>query len=63
MVPTGTPAEVIAKINAETNKALQMPDVKVKLRAQGAEIVGGTPEAFNTFLRAELAKWKHVADV
>jgi len=63
MVPTGTPAEVIAKINAETNKALQMPDVKVKLRAQGAEIVGGTPEAFNTFLRAELVKWKHVADV
>jgi len=63
MVPTGTPAEVIAKINAETNKALQMPDVKVKLMAQGAEIVGGTPEAFNTFLRAELVKWKHVADV
>jgi len=62
MVPTGTPAEAIAKINAETNKALQMPDVKAKLTALGAEIVGGTPEAFNTFLRAELVKWKRVAD-
>ncbi len=62
MVPTGTPAAVIAKINAETNKALQMPDVKVKLMALGAEIVGGTPEAFDTFLRAELIKWKKVAE-
>ena len=62
MVPIGTPAEVITKINAETNKALQMPDVKLKLMALGAEIVGGTPEDFNTFLRAELVKWKQVAD-
>ena len=62
MVPAGTPADVIAKINAETNKALQMPDVSEKLIAQGAEIAGGTPEAFNSFLRAELAKWKRVAD-
>lgn len=62
MVPNGTPAAVIAKINAETNKALQMPDVKVKLMALGAEIVGGTPEAFDTFLRAELIKWKKVAE-
>ncbi|MEO8187850.1 MAG: tripartite tricarboxylate transporter substrate binding protein [Burkholderiaceae bacterium] len=62
MVPTGTPSAVIAKINAETNKALQTPDVSEKLIAQGAEIVGGTPEAFGTFLRAELVKWKKVAD-
>jgi tripartite-type tricarboxylate transporter receptor subunit TctC len=53
---------VIAKINAETNKALQMPEVSEKLVAQGAEIVGGTPEAFGTFLKSELAKWKKVAD-
>ena len=53
---------MIAKINAETNKALQMPEVSEKLVAQGAEIVGGTPEAFGTFLKSELAKWKKVAD-
>ena len=62
MVPTGTPPEVIAKINAETNKALQTPEISEKLSAQGAEIVGGTPEAFGTFLKAELVKWKKVAD-
>ncbi len=62
MVPSGTPPGVIAKINAETNKALQMPEVSEKLIAQGADIVGGTPEAFGTFLKAELVKWKKVAD-
>ncbi|UIF91492.1 tripartite tricarboxylate transporter substrate binding protein [Cupriavidus sp. UYPR2.512] len=62
MVPTGTPPAIISKMNAEFNKALQYQDIREKLRAQGAEIVGGTPESFDTFLRAELAKWKKVAD-
>ncbi|QUN32683.1 tripartite tricarboxylate transporter substrate binding protein (plasmid) [Cupriavidus sp. KK10] len=62
MVPTGTPPAIIGKMNAEFNKALQYQDIREKLRAQGAEIVGGTPESFDTFLRAELAKWKKVAD-
>jgi tripartite-type tricarboxylate transporter receptor subunit TctC len=62
MVPKGTPADVIAKINVEVNKALKMPDVAEKLTGQGAEIVGGTPAAFDAFLRTELVKWKKVAE-
>lgn len=62
MVPKGTPADVIAKMNVEVNKALKMPDIAEKLTGLGAEIVGGTPEAFDTFLRAELIKWKKVAE-
>lgn len=62
MVPTGTPPAIITKMNAEFNKALQYQDIREKLLAQGAEIVGGTPESFDAFLRAELAKWKKVAD-
>lgn len=62
MVPTGTPPAVVAKMNAEFNKALQDPEIRDKLTAQGAQIAGGTPEAFDTFLRAELSKWKRVAD-
>ena len=53
--------QVVAKINAATNNALQMPDVRTKLMALGAEIAGGTPEAFGTFLKNELTKWKQVA--
>jgi len=62
MVPAGTPQPVIAKMNTEFNKALQMPDIREKPMARGAEIVGGAPEWFGTFLRAELVKWKKVAD-
>lgn len=62
MVPKGTPADVVAKMNVEVNKALKMPDVAEKLTGLGAEIVGGTPEAFDSFLQAELVKWKKVAE-
>lgn len=62
MVPAGTPAPIVARINAETNKALQMPDIRAKLSAQGAEVIGGTPEDFGSFLRSELSKWKRVAE-
>lgn len=61
VVPTGTSKDVIAKINGDVNKALAMPEIAEKLRAQGAEIVGGTPEEFNVFIHAEVAKWKAVA--
>ncbi len=62
MVPAGTSAPIVARINTETNRALQMPDIRTKLSAQGAEVMGGTPEAFGTFLRSELSKWKRVAE-
>lgn len=61
MVPAGTPKDVIAKINSETNKALLMPDVAESLHAQGAEIKGGSPEEFRVFVRSEVAKWQGVA--
>lgn len=62
MVPTGTPAPVISRINADLNRALTLPEVRAKLEEQGAVVVGGTPEAFGRFLQVELAKWKKVAE-
>ena len=62
MVPTGTSPAIVAKMNSQFNKALQDPEVRDKLMAQGAQIAGGTPEAFNALLRAEVSKWKRVAD-
>ena len=61
MVPAGTQGEVVGKINRDINKALQEPDVAEKLKAQGAQIVGGSSESFKTFVHAEVAKWKSVA--
>jgi tripartite-type tricarboxylate transporter receptor subunit TctC len=42
MVPTGTSPAIVAKMNSQFNKALQDPEVRDKLMAQGAQIAGGT---------------------
>lgn len=56
-VRAGTPEPVVARIHAEAVKALKAPDVSDKLLAQGANVVGGTPEEFAAFIRAESARW------
>jgi len=58
VAPARTPAAVIAKINADVNAVLQMKDVQEKLR--GAEILGGTPQQFTTFIAEEVSKWGKV---
>jgi tripartite-type tricarboxylate transporter receptor subunit TctC len=58
--PAGTPRDVIAKLNREFTRALAAPDVKEKLFNQGIETVGGTPEEFVTYSKAESAKWGKV---
>jgi tripartite-type tricarboxylate transporter receptor subunit TctC len=55
--PAGTPSEIVHKIAADTSKALQMPDVREKLSALGADPVGGTPEEFAARLKQENARW------
>ncbi len=57
VVPAGTPKTIIAKLNAESNRALALPEVKERLAAAGIDAAGGTPEAFAQFMRDELAKW------
>jgi tripartite-type tricarboxylate transporter receptor subunit TctC len=60
LAPTGTPADVIALLNRETNAVLQMPDVIAKLADQGIEAAGGTPEALGAIVQSELARWAKV---
>src|SRR3954468_4678846 len=55
--PAGTPSDIVHKIAADTTKALQMPDVREKLSALGADAVGGTPEEFAARLKQENARW------
>jgi tripartite-type tricarboxylate transporter receptor subunit TctC len=55
--PAGTPREIVARLNAEAGKALQLPDVQEKLQGLGMQISGGSPGAFGAFMRAESAKW------
>ena len=58
--PAGLPAEVVARVRAETAKALSVPSVKERFLAQGAELVGSSPEAFSQLIRSELRRWADV---
>jgi tripartite-type tricarboxylate transporter receptor subunit TctC len=53
--PKGTPPDVIATLNRTVNQVL--PELKDKMVAEGADPVGGTPEAFGKFTHAEQLKW------
>ena len=60
LAPAGTPAAIVARINADVNQWLQTPEAKEKLLAQGAAPAGGTPEQFAAHIRAETEKWAKV---
>ena len=60
LAPAGTPKDVIAKLNAELKRALELPEVKDKFAAQGFAAAWSTPEAFGMFLQAEVDKWSPV---
>jgi tripartite-type tricarboxylate transporter receptor subunit TctC len=57
VVPTGTPADIVQKLNTEVNKALAHPDLRARLAAQGSEILGGTPAEYAAHLRTEMPRW------
>ena len=58
--PAGTPPEVVGRLNREINTILANPEMKQKLAEQGADAVGGTPEAFSAHIARERQKWSKV---
>jgi len=59
-VPTGTPTEIIARLNAETAKALTLPDVKSRLDATGMVPQSSSPEELGRHMHDEIAKWAKI---
>jgi tripartite-type tricarboxylate transporter receptor subunit TctC len=59
--PTGTNPEIVKKINQEVNEVLRDPALRQRLAQDGIETVGGTPQAFGTYLKEELKTWGKVA--
>jgi tripartite-type tricarboxylate transporter receptor subunit TctC len=57
LAPAATPRNVIARLNAESQRVLAMPDVKERLVKAGIDPAGGTPEDFAQFIASELDKW------
>jgi len=60
LAPAGTPKAIVARLNAEINAALKLPDVRAKLEAAGIEIQGGTPQDYAALIKSDLAKWGRV---
>jgi tripartite-type tricarboxylate transporter receptor subunit TctC len=60
LVPAGTPAAIVGKLNAEINRLLQLPDVRERIGALGGEIVGGTPKEFAEHIQREIPRWAKV---
>lgn len=55
--PAATPKDVVNRLNKEIVRILNLPEVRERLLAIGAEPVGSSPEAFSKFVKAEMAKW------
>jgi len=60
VVPAGTPATIVARLNREIVAILHLPDVVERFSSQGAEALGSTPEEFAAYIRSETLKWAKV---
>ena len=59
-VPTGTPAAIVAKLNAGLNQVLRQPDIVARLKSLNVDFKENTPDEFRAFVAAETAKWGKV---
>jgi tripartite-type tricarboxylate transporter receptor subunit TctC len=58
--PTGTPAEIVSKLNNEINAGLADPNMKTRLADLGGTVIAGSPSDFGSFVTAETEKWAKV---
>lgn len=60
LAPTRTPAAVLAKLNAEVLAILKQASVQQQLLAQGADVVGSTPEAYTAYMKQSYERWQQL---
>lgn len=60
VAPAGTPAALVARLNAAINRALASPDVQTTLGAEGAVPMNETPQAFGALIAREIPRWREV---
>ena len=60
LVPAGTPGAIVERLNMEINRMLQLADVRERLAAMGAEVVGGSAKEFADHIQREIPKWAKV---
>lgn len=60
MAPGGTPKAIVDKVSADIQTVLKTPDIHKQITDTVAEVIGSTPEEYDTFIRAEIKKWAEV---
>ena len=60
MLPAKAPAEIVQRLNAEVNRILRTPEVRDRLVAMGAEVMGDSPEEFARFNAAEIRRYEAI---
>ena len=60
LAPARTPPEIISRLNSELSKVIRDSAVSTRLAAEGSEVVGGSPEQFSSYMKAELERWAKV---
>ena len=61
LAPAGTPAEVVQRLNAEVNKAVQTPELKAAFLKEGAVATPMTPAQFGAVIASDIPRWQKVA--
>ncbi|MDB5999102.1 MAG: tripartite tricarboxylate transporter substrate binding protein [Rhizobacter sp.] len=60
VVPSGTPRDIVKKINADFVKVLHMPETQARMAEIGLTVKGTSPEEFDAFIASEIEKWAKV---
>jgi len=60
MAPVKTPRDIVVRLSVETDKILKSQEVRERFLVEGLEPIGGTPESFAQFIRAEIDKYAKV---
>jgi tripartite-type tricarboxylate transporter receptor subunit TctC len=58
--PAKTPREIVMRLNADIDKVIRMPELAERFGNESLDVVGGPPETFRTFVRAEIDKYAKV---
>lgn len=57
MAPRGTPNAIIMQINREMRRIIEIPEIRERAAAQGADLVVNSPQEFTTYVQAQIQKW------
>ena len=63
LAPTGVPADIVERLNADINRIIGQSDMQRRIIATGGEAAGGTADEFAELIRRDIEKWRKVVAV